>query len=424
MKKLIAPLLIALLAGCASPPPPVPVPVPRPRPVPPKPPVTPPQASSLEIDRSYSAKGQSSRVKFIIVHYTVSDTPRSLRTLTQDSVSSHYLLTDDPQPVLYGLVDESRQANHAGFSSWKNYTLINGSSVGIEIVNPGFVEGPNGRVYAPFPQAQIDKLIVLIKDIAARHQVPPENILGHSDIAPQRKQDPGPMFPWAQLAQHGLVLWPDAGRVQAGRLLYEQQLPDARWFQQKLATHGYAVPRTGEFDEQTRLVMSAFQAKYRPADIGGFPDPETAALLEAMNPTPAPTVLLPSPLARPATGVPAAPARVIPAPLVPAAPVPAPAAPVRVIPAPVVPAPVVPAPVVPAPVVPAPVVPAPVVPAPAVPAPVVPAPVVPAPAVSAPVVPAPVVPAPVVPAPVVAAPETTAPVVAPAVPATPAPVRP
>ncbi|HEX8479287.1 MAG TPA: N-acetylmuramoyl-L-alanine amidase, partial [Telluria sp.] len=283
MKKLLAPLLIALLAGCASPPPTAPVPLVRPRPVPPKPPAPAPRPGP-EVDRSYSSKGQSSRVKFIVVHYTVSDTPRSLKTLTQDVVSSHYLVTDEPVPVVYGLVDESRQSNHAGVSAWKNYTLLNGSSIGIEIVNPGFTEGPNGRVYYPFPQAQIDRVVALIKDIATRHQVPPENILGHSDIAPQRKQDPGPLFPWVQLARAGLVQWPDAARVAAGRALYEQQLPDIRWFQQKLAAHGYAVPRNGEIDEQTRLVISAFQMKYRPADFGGFPDAETAALLEAMNP--------------------------------------------------------------------------------------------------------------------------------------------
>ena len=385
MKKLLVPLLVALLAGCASPPPP-PVVVARPRPVPAKPPAKPP-VPGLEIDRSYASKGQSSRVKFIIVHYTVSDLPRSIKTLTQDVVSSHYLVTDEPVPVIYGLVDETRQANHAGVSSWKNYTLLNGNSIGIEIVNPGFVEGPNGRVYQPFPQAQIDKLIVLMKDIAARHQIPPENVLGHSDIAPQRKQDPGPMFPWAQLARHGLVQWPDAARVAAGRLLYEQQLPDIRWFQQKLAAHGYAVPRTGEIDEQTRVVISAFQMKYRPADFGGFPDAETAALLEAMNPTPPPPIPALTPQAAPVPSGSAPLFRpVVPAP-VPAAPV----VPVPVAPAPVVP--VVPAPVAPAPVVPAPAVPAPVVPAPA-PAPLEPAPVPVEPAAPAPVTQPPAVPAP------------------------------
>jgi N-acetylmuramoyl-L-alanine amidase len=185
--------------------------------------------------------------------------------------------------VLYGLVDESRQANHAGVSSWKNYSLLNPSSIGIEIVNPGFTEGPNGRIWYPFPQAQMDQLIPLLKDIVARHHIPPENILGHSDIAPLRKQDPGPMFPWQQLADAGLIIWPDAAHLAAVRPSFEQQLPDVAWFQKKLSVHGYAVPQTGELDNDTRTVLGAFQMKYRPADISGTPDAETAALLEVLT---------------------------------------------------------------------------------------------------------------------------------------------
>jgi N-acetylmuramoyl-L-alanine amidase len=260
MKTLFATLMIALLAGCAGPGP--------------------------RIDTSLSAKAQSSRVKFVVIHYTVSDLPHSIKTLTEQTVSSHYLLTDQPEPIIYKLVDETRQANHAGVSNWKNYTLLNSSSVGIEIVNPGFTEGPGGRIWTPFPQAQIDQLILLLKQIVAKHNIPPENILGHSDIAPGRKQDPGPMFPWFQLAQAGLVTWPDAARVIAVRPQFEQELPDVTWFQKKLATHGYAVPQTGELDTATKNVIVSFQMKYRPAIIDGTPDAETAALLDALT-TPA-----------------------------------------------------------------------------------------------------------------------------------------
>ncbi|MDQ1920465.1 N-acetylmuramoyl-L-alanine amidase [Massilia pseudoviolaceinigra] len=256
MKTLLATLLIALLSGCATGP---------------------------TIDRTYSAKGQSSRVKFVILHYTAINLPQSIKVLTEQTVSSHYLLTDETSPIVYGLVDETRQSNHAGVSHWKNYTLLNGSSVGIEIVNPGFTETPNGRIWYPFPQAQVDRLIVLLKDIVKRHNVPPENILGHSDIAPQRKQDPGPMFPWFQLAQHGLVAWPDAAKVAAARPVYDLLLPDVAWFQARLATFGYAVPQTGLLDEATRNVIGAFQMKYRPATIDGTPDAETAALLDALT---------------------------------------------------------------------------------------------------------------------------------------------
>jgi N-acetylmuramoyl-L-alanine amidase len=259
MKTLLAALMLALLAGCATGP---------------------------RVDHSYTAKGQSSRVKFIVLHFTVSDLPQSIKILTEQVVSSHYLLTDEPRPVIYGLVDEGRQANHAGVSSWKSYTQLNTSSIGIEIVNPGYRDTPQGRIWYPFPQQQIDQLIPLLKQIVAKHNIPPENILGHSDIAPLRKQDPGPMFPWRQLAAAGLIVWPDAARVAAVRPVYEQLLPDVAWFQVRLAVHGYAVPQTGVLDEATRAVLGAFQMKYRPANIDGTPDAESAALLDVLT-TPA-----------------------------------------------------------------------------------------------------------------------------------------
>jgi N-acetylmuramoyl-L-alanine amidase len=247
-----------------------------------------------------------------VLHYTVSDRPASLKILTEQQVSSHYLVTDDPQPVIYRLVDESQQAYHAGNSSWKNFTQLNTSSVGIEIVNRGWVDTPAGRVYAPFPQPQIDALIPLLQDIVKRHNVAPENILAHSDIAPQRKQDPGPMFPWYQLAKAGLIVWPDAARVAALRATYEQYPPQAGWYQVKLATFGYAVARTDLFDEQTRTVLSAFQMKYRPARFDGVADAETAALLEALTRPAGPLAPQAPVLFAPAQPAPVAPAAVAP----------------------------------------------------------------------------------------------------------------
>jgi N-acetylmuramoyl-L-alanine amidase len=268
MKSLAATLLIALLAGC----------------------VTTPGG----IDKTYSAKGQASRVRFLVLHYTVADKPASLKILTEQQVSAHYLLTDDASPHVYGLVDETRAAYHAGNSSWKGYTQLNNSSIGIEIVNAGWKDTPQGRVYSPFPQAQIDALIPLVKDIVARHGILPENVVGHSDIAPLRKQDPGPMFPWYQLAQAGLVVWPDAHRVAAVRQVFDLQTPDAAWFQKKLAAHGFGLAQTGVFDQPTKTVIAAFQMKYRPANIAGEPDAETAAMLEVLT-TPANSPLPPVP---------------------------------------------------------------------------------------------------------------------------------
>jgi N-acetylmuramoyl-L-alanine amidase len=277
MKKLLSMLLVALLAGCATGP---------------------------RIDHTYTAKGQSPRVKFVVLHYTVSDRASSIKILTEQQVSAHYLLTDDQSPTIYGLVDESQMAWHAGISSWKGYNQLNTSSIGIEIVNPGWKDTPQGRVYFPFPPAQIDALIPLLKDIVARYHVPPENVVGHNEIAPGRKQDPGPLFPWYRLAREGLIVWPDANRLAAVRPVFEAQLPDIAWFQQKLARHGYAITETGVFDEATRNVLSAFQSKFRPANIDGNPDAQTAAMLEVLT-TPAGTPLpvLPPPPPVPATPV-------------------------------------------------------------------------------------------------------------------------
>ncbi|MGZ8289583.1 MAG: N-acetylmuramoyl-L-alanine amidase [Telluria sp.] len=316
--KILAPtLMLALLAGCASGP---------------------------RIDKTYDAKGQSSRVKFLVLHYTVSDLPSSIKILTQQSVSSHYLVTDEKKPVIYGLVDETRTSNHAGVSSWRNYTNLNPISVGIEIVNKGFTVNPDGtRTWYPFPEEQVAELLPLVKKIIKEHNIAPENVVGHSDIAPQRKQDPGPMFPWGLLAQHGLVAWPDAAKVAAAKPGFEQVLPDAGWFQQKLAAVGYAIPRTGVLDKETRNVVTAFQMKYRPMAIDGTPDAETAAMLEALVPTP------PAPVVAPVEAAPAATPAASVTPMEPVSPV-APVPPVEPVPQvpPVAPVP----PAEPAPVVP------------------------------------------------------------------------
>jgi len=292
MKSIFAALALAVLAGCTT-----------------TAPTTP------KYDTTYDAVGQSSRARFLVLHYTVANTPASIKILTQQQVSSHYLLTDEAQPKIYRLVDENRAAWHAGNSSWKNFTQLNNSSIGIEIVNAGWKDTPQGRVYAPFPQAQMDALLPLVKDIVARHGIAPENVLGHSDIAPLRKQDPGPQFPWQRLAQEGLILWPDANRVAAVRPAFEALLPDVAWFQRKLATHGFGLVQSGTYDEATRTTLAAFQMKYRPRDISGVADAETAALLEVLT-TPANT---PPPV------VPAALAPVAPATMPAPAPAPAPA---------------------------------------------------------------------------------------------------
>jgi N-acetylmuramoyl-L-alanine amidase len=236
------------------------------------------------IDRSLGTPHQASRARYLVLHYTVSDTAESLRTFTgqtEREVSVHYLVTDEAHPRIFGLVDESRVAYHGGFGAWKNEANMNYGSIGIELVNHGWVDGPDGPVWAPFPQRQIDVLMPLIKDIVARHQIAPTNILAHSDIDPQRKQDPGVLFPWQRLVDAGLMAWPDGATVARKTREYETALPALAWFQQKLAQLGYAVAQDGVADEATRRVIVAFQTKYRPRRIDGVPDAETAALLDS-----------------------------------------------------------------------------------------------------------------------------------------------
>jgi len=168
MKRNVHFLLACCLAGCASVPP---------------------------IDTSYTSASQDSRAQFLVLHFTSEDFVSSLKTLTQGPVSSHYLVRDDP-PTVYRLVDESRRAYHAGVSSWKGQTQLNAASIGIEIVNLGDKGTAEAPIWHDYPKAQMDVVVALVKDIVARHEIRPDRILGHSDIAPQRKTDPGPCFDW------------------------------------------------------------------------------------------------------------------------------------------------------------------------------------------------------------------------------------
>lgn len=240
-------------------------------------------AAPYRIDTTYASKGQDSRVMFLVLHFTNEDFDRSLWTLTEGPVSSHYLVAEKP-PIVYRLVDESRRAWHAGVSSWKGNTQLNASSIGIEIVNLGLRRQPaeDPANYADYPQEQVDAVIALCKDIVKRHGIRPDRVVGHSDIAPQRKVDPGPKFPWKRLADEGLIPWPDAATVARRLPEFERALPDVAWFQQRLAQHGFAVPASGELDRETRNVVRAFQMKYRPARFDGTPDAETAAVLDAL----------------------------------------------------------------------------------------------------------------------------------------------
>lgn len=257
MKYLLSIIGFTLLTGCAGGPP---------------------------IDHRYASVSQDSRVRYVILHYTDADFPHALEILTRGNVSSHYLISDHPAAI-YQLVDENRRAYHAGISAWRNDAQLNVSSIGIELVNPGYRDTPQGRVFFAYPPGQITLLIDLLKQIVARHHIEPDHILGHNEIAPQRKSDPGPMFPWQRLAQAGLIRWPDAAQVAQRKQAFEQQLPDIAWFQRKLVQHGYVLQCSNQLDDATRQILMTFQMKYRPSRFDGVPDAETAALLDVLTST-------------------------------------------------------------------------------------------------------------------------------------------
>ncbi|AOE63122.1 N-acetylmuramoyl-L-alanine amidase [Pseudomonas corrugata] len=242
-------------------------------------------ASGPRIDTSHPSANQDSRIQFVVVHYTSASLERSLALLTHGEVSAHYLISDDKDATIYKLVDESRRAWHAGDSEWQGRTWLNSSSIGIEIVNPGYLDTPTGRLWYPYSEAQVQSLIALLKDITRRNAINPINIIGHSDIAPLRKLDPGPLFPWKRLAEAGLGVWPDEQAVARQQASFVAQLPSATWFQTELARLGYPTPRTGDWDVATRHVLAAFQMRYRPTRFDGMPDAQSAAILQVLNGT-------------------------------------------------------------------------------------------------------------------------------------------
>jgi N-acetylmuramoyl-L-alanine amidase len=236
----------------------------------------------LVINQDHPSQNHDSRAQFVVLHYTSASQQRSLELLTCGEVSAHYLVGDEPATI-FKLVDENQRAWHAGDSQWQGRTWLNSSSIGIEIVNPGYRDTPAGRVWYPYSEAQVQAVIALVADIARRHRIEPRNIIGHSDIAPLRKLDPGPLFPWKRLADAGLGVWPKATDVAHQQARFEVNPPSIAWYQQQLTRMGYAVPQTGTLDVTTQRVLAAFQMHFRARLYDGRPDAESAAILYVLN---------------------------------------------------------------------------------------------------------------------------------------------
>lgn len=217
-------------------------------------------------------------VRHVVVHYTgMRSRDEALDRLCDPAakVSAHYLI--DQEGTVFRLVQEEKRAWHAGVSYWRGMRDLNSSSIGIELCNPGHDWG-----YRPFPQPQLSALNELLRGIFMRHRLATEAMLGHSDIAPSRKADPGELFPWRDFAASGFGLWPEDAAPVAGHA-------DLTGALRRLSEIGYAVPTTPEegsdilnADTATTDVIKAFQRRYLPNQIDGRLDNLTAARIAAV----------------------------------------------------------------------------------------------------------------------------------------------
>ncbi|MDZ4370860.1 MAG: N-acetylmuramoyl-L-alanine amidase [Phenylobacterium sp.] len=214
----------------------------------------------------------------LVLHYTGMQTGEAAIARLRDpeaKVSSHYVVEEDGR--VFRLVAEERRAWHAGVSYWRGRRNVNADSLGVEIVNPGHEWG-----YRAFPESQVEAVIALVADIRTRWMIEDRDIVGHSDVAPARKDDPGELFPWKRLAEAGHGLWAEwpaapgdpVGEGEAGAAVFALQAG--------LTRLGYDLPPTGTFDADTATVVRAFQRHWRPERVDGIADGETRARLIAL----------------------------------------------------------------------------------------------------------------------------------------------
>ncbi|VVO25965.1 N-acetylmuramoyl-L-alanine amidase [Pseudomonas fluorescens] len=246
----------------------------------------------INYTRYRSVKGFNSRVRFLVMHYTAANFSASKNALTGPSVSAHYLVPDITDPSylqagfseqeIFNLVDENDRAWHAGVSAWGNRSNLNDTSIGIEIVN--LATDNNGQfTFPPYQPQQIAAVEQLALNILKRYpDISPVNVVGHSDIAPGRKSDPGPMFPWHQLYLKGVGAWFDENSQNTFLQDYRLKgLPSREDILAKFKKYGYDISGATTEAGFQRLVR-AFQLHFRPARYDGVLDTETAANLAAL----------------------------------------------------------------------------------------------------------------------------------------------
>lgn len=246
----------------------------------------------------------NTRINHLVLHFTSENFSESLRLLTErteNPVSAHYLVPepgDDTYPRrtirIYRLVPEDRRAWHAGRSFWAGADALNDTSIGIEIVNQSACEDndPETEKATPeeqtceffaYPEEQIELVIDLASDVLRRNpDIDPVDVVGHGDIATDRRVDPGPLFPWKRLYENGIGAWYDDETVARYKDHFESNMPEMSKIQLALRAYGYQVEETGENDAQTRFAIRALQMHFRPGDVSGEIDTETVAILFAL----------------------------------------------------------------------------------------------------------------------------------------------
>lgn len=230
----------------------------------------------------YKSSREGAAVELLVLHYTGTRTAQDaldiLSGKTGREVSAHYTVDEDG--TVYQHVDEAEKAWHAGVSHWRGVDGVNANSIGIEIVNPGHEFG-----YRAFPKSQMLAVAELAQGVIARHGIAPRNVIGHSDVAPGRKEDPGELFDWPWLAAQGVGLWPAFTHhaVSNINLLLEGDSGErVMSLQKRLVRYGYGVPQSGIFCPATREVAVAFQRHWRPQDFSGQWDPASDARLDEL----------------------------------------------------------------------------------------------------------------------------------------------
>lgn len=228
---------------------------------------------------NFNARANGKSIDLIILHYTGMTEANAARTRLCDpasQVSAHYVIERDGK--IWQLVAESERAWHSGLSYWQGETDINSTSIGIELVNRGHQFG-----YQTFPTVQITNCISLVQGIMQRHAIAPQRVLAHSDVAPQRKEDPGELFPWQSCAQNGVGFWPQA-TPPAIQTTIQNPMPLAE-IRTMLRTIGYECPLEGEYDLPLRRILLAFQRHWLPHHLSGLADAPTSTMLHAVATT-------------------------------------------------------------------------------------------------------------------------------------------